>query len=227
MTALVFLVLMGVASIPVVGGLGVYVLSPFLVAGYFAAARAGESGEPVTFLYLGTGFRQAGKGLFVIGLAYLLTTLFIFKIVLTLTGGNLQTIVENAQSPASMDPAATERMLREDLPALSLGMLMFIPLLMATWFSPGLVLFEGFGPAKAMWWSPWACAVNWRPLVFYTLIVVLVGMVAIVIPLGLGLLVFLPWTLTSTFAAYRQIFVSGENPDPPHPVLHGDNTPDA
>jgi uncharacterized membrane protein len=57
-----------------------------------------------------------------------------------------------------------------------------------------------------MWWSLWACWVNWRPILVYSLILGIAGMVALMIPFGLGLLVFLPWTLTSTYAAYQDIF---------------------
>lgn len=209
MTALVFLVLMGVGRLPWAGGIAVYLLSPFIVAGYLSASRAGAEGEPVTFLHLGAGFREARQALLVMGAAYALATYLIFHLVGFLTGADLAALMQQLQKPDTLDPAEAERLLDAVLPALGLGTLLLAPLLMATWFSPGLVLFHGFPAGKAMWWSLWACAVNWRPLLYYSAILGLFGLVAMLIPLGLGLLVFLPWTLTSTYAAYRDIFTPG------------------
>jgi hypothetical protein len=210
MTALVFLVLMVLGMLPLAGGFLVHVLSPFVVAGFLAASRGGSQGEPVTFVFLGAGWREGRNALLVIGVAYMLATLLIFNLVGFLTGGDLETLLRQAQMPGALTPEEAERMVATALPALSLGTLLFAPLLMATWFSPGLVLFERFPPGRALWWSLWACAVNWRPILYYSLILGLAGVVAVLIPFGLGLLVFVPWTLTSTYAAYRDIFVPVE-----------------
>jgi hypothetical protein len=206
MTALVFLVLMAVGMVPVVGVLAVHVLSPFIVAGYLAASRGGSAGEPVSFIYLGAGWHQGRHNLLLIGVAYMLATLLIFHLVKLLTGGDMESLLIQAQNPAALTPEQAEHILATALPAMGLGSLLFAPLLMATWFAPGLVLFEGFPAGRSMWWSLWACWVNWRPILLYSLILALAGMVALLIPFGLGLLVFLPWTLTSTYAAYQDIF---------------------
>ncbi|MEW5771336.1 MAG: BPSS1780 family membrane protein [Pseudomonadota bacterium] len=215
MTALVFLVLMGLGVLPFLGGLLVHVLSPFVVAGFLAASRAGLAGEPVTFLYLGAGFQQARNGLFVIGLAYMLATLLVFRAVAFFTGGDLDQLMAQLQNPHALSPEEAEALVRQVMPTLALGSLLLVPLLMATWFSPALVLFEGFAPGKAVWWSLWACGVNWRPLFVYSSLLALAGMAAVVIPFGLGLLVFIPLTLTSTYMAYRDIFAPvGEDAAP-------------
>jgi hypothetical protein len=214
MTALVFLVLMGVGMLPVAGALLVHVLSPFIVAGYLAASRAGSQGEPVTFLYLTAGWREGRIALLVIGGVYMLSTLLILNLVSFFTGGDLEALLRQAQNPAALSPEEAERMVSTAMPALGLGTLLFAPLLMATWFSPGLALFERFPPGRALWWSLWCCTVNWRPIFYYSLILGMAGVVAVLIPFGLGLLVFLPWTLTSTYAAYRDLFVPVEGGAP-------------
>ena len=206
MTALVFLVLLGVGALPYVGGFLVHALSPFIVAGFLAASRAGRNGEVVTFLYLGAGLNQGRNNLLIIGLAYMLATLLVFRAVTFFTGGDLSLLMAQVEQPHQLTPEEAEALLQGILPTLALGSLLMTPLLMATWFSPGLAHFEGFSPVKAMWWSLWACAVNWRPLLVYTSILALLGIVAVMIPFGLGLLVFIPWTLTSTYAAYEDIY---------------------
>jgi hypothetical protein len=210
MTALVFLVLMAVSMVPVLGLLAVHVLSPFIVAGYLAASRGGSSGEPVSFIYLAAGWRENRASLLSIGVVYMAATLLIFQLVKFFTGGDMEALLIQAQNPAALTPEQAERILATALPAMSLGSLLFAPLLMATWFAPGLALFEGFPPGRAMWWSLWACWVNWRPILVYSLILGFAAMLALMIPFGLGLLVFLPWTLTSTYAAYQDIFSPAE-----------------
>lgn len=224
MTALVFMLLMALGLLPHVGGLAVYLLSPFLVAGYLAASRASEAGEPVTFIYLGAGMASGYRSLLGIGITYLIATLVVFQIVHYATGANLEAILAQAQHPKPMTPEEAEALLGQALPALSLGTLLLAPLLMATWFSPGLAHFEAFPASKAMWWSLWACWVNWRPILYYSLLLGLVGVLALLIPFGLGLLVFLPVTLASTYAAYRDIFVPIEPAETPPP--EADAAPD-
>lgn len=215
MTAMAFMAVLGVALIPYVGGFLGYVVSPFLVAGYLAASRASEKGETVTFLYLGAGSARGHNALFGIGVAYLAASLLVFQVVLWFTGADLQAVMAQAQNPQDLTPEQAREITQTALPALGLGLLLLAPLLMATWFSPGLAHFEEYPAGKAMWWSLWACWVNWQPILSYSLLLALAGMIALFIPLGLGLLVFIPVTLASTYAAYRDIFlpITPEIPD--------------
>jgi len=206
MTALVFLILMGVGAIPHLGPIILHALSPFVVAGFLAASRAAKQGEVVNFLYLGHGFRESLQGLLLLGVAYMVCMFLIFKLVAFFTGGDLGLLTKQIENPNQLTPQEAEMLLQGIMPSLLLGSLFLVPLLMATWFSPGLILFESFPPAKAAWWSGWACLVNWRPILVYSLSLSVMGMIALMIPLGLGLLIFIPWTLTSTYAAYEDIF---------------------
>lgn len=207
MTALVFLLLMLLGALPYVGGFLIHALSPFIVAGYLAASRAGSRGEPVTFVFLGAGLGQGRDSLLVMGLAYMLASLLVFRGVAFFTGADLSLLTAQVQDPHALTPEEARALLDGILPAMGLGVLLMTPLLMATWFSPGLAHFENFRPWKAMWWSLWACAVNWRPILVYSSLLGLLAMVALIIPFGLGLLVFIPLALISTYAAYRDIFV--------------------
>jgi hypothetical protein len=210
MTALVFLVLMALGMLPLAGGFLVHVLSPFVVAGFLAASRGGSQGEPVTFVFLGAGWREGRNALLVIGVAYMLAALLIFNLVGFLTGGDLEALLRQAQNARRPDtrggrargghrPAGPEPG-HAAVRAPAHGHLVFP--------RPGAV--RALSAGRALWWSLWACAVNWRPILYYSLMLGLAGVVAVLIPFGLGLLVFVPWTLTSTYAAYRDIFVPVE-----------------
>lgn len=207
MTALVFLALLGIGVLPYLGGPLIHILSPFVVAGFMAASQSAQRGELVNFLYLGAGFQAGRDSLFIIGLLYMLGSLLVFRLVAVWSGGDMTVLMTQIENPQSLSRSELEAMLDGLLPALALGSLLMVPLLMATWFSPALAHFDGFRPIQAMWWSLWACAVNWRPLLLYSTVLALLGIAAMVIPFGLGLLVFIPLTLTSTYVAYRDIFV--------------------
>ena len=217
MTALVFLVLMAVGMVPLAGLVAVHMLSPFIVAGYMAASRGGSRGETVSFIYLAAGWRENPNRntLLLVGALYMLGTLLIFQLVKYFTDGDMQALLQQTQNPAAMTPEQAEQILATALPAMALGTLLFAPLLMATWFAPALVLFETFPAGKSLWWSLWACWMNWRSILLYSLILGMIGMVALILPFGLGLLIFVPWTLTSTYAAYEDIFLRVEPADPP------------
>lgn len=211
MTAAAFLAIMFASQIPYVGHYLVELLSPLLVAGYMAACRAAEEKQPVTFLHLAAGFSQARFPLLVVGGIYLLGALLIDVIMRALGGQGLQDMLQLAQKPQDMSPEQAQELLSGALPVLMLGMLMYTPLLLATWFAPALILFDAYKPVNAMWWSLWTCTVNWRPLALYTLVLGTVGLLALLIPFGLGLLVFMPWAMISTYAAYRALFVPLES----------------
>lgn len=213
MTALVFMVVIGINMIPGIGQFAIELLSPFLVAGYFSASRAALAGEPVTFIHLGAGVQSGRVSLLRIGVAYLAGSLLVFALIDLITGNDLRELLRQAQDPAALSPEEMNQIVKAALPAMLLGTVLLAPLLMATWFAPGLALFDGFPAGRALWWSLWACWVNWRPLLYYSLVLGALGMLALIIPFGLGLLVFLPLTLISTYAGYRMIFAFVEPPE--------------
>ena len=208
MTAAAFLVIVGMTMLPYVGGPLVELLSPVLVAGYMLASRAAERGEPVTFLHLAGGFRENLPAMLVMGAVYLVAGILVTQVMNLIGGASLQDMIRLAQDPSSGSPEQARAVLNQSLPALLFGLAMYTPLLMATWFAPALVVFRGFSPINALWWSLWVCFANWRPVGLYSLSMGALGVLAFLIPFGLGLLVLLPWAMTSTYIAYGQLFVS-------------------
>ncbi|MBI5937093.1 MAG: hypothetical protein HY850_04525 [Betaproteobacteria bacterium] len=208
-----------VGMIPYAGSIAVEGLSPFLVAGFMVASRAAGAKAPFSFYMFVEGFRDAPKQLAAIGAVYLVASLIAELAMRALGGEGFKLLFDLARSrPETLDPAQAELILHQALPALAAGMLILTPALLATWFAPALVLFDGFSPFKAMYWSLWACAVNWRPMLIYGLWLTLAAVVAILIPFGLGLLVFVPVAMASTYIAYSELFVSAE------PVVEAEQT---
>jgi hypothetical protein len=176
------------------------------------AARAAEQGEPVTFIFLGEGARRHTRPLLTIGLIYLCAGLLINQVMHMLGGASLQEMMRMAQDPAGLSPEQARALLDQSLPALFAGLLLYTPLLMATWFAPALVVFADFSPGNALWWSIWTSFANWRPVLLYSLVMGAIATLAMLVPFGLGLLVFLPWAMTSTYFAYTRLFVVNTDP---------------
>jgi uncharacterized membrane protein len=84
-------------------------------------------------------------------------------------------------------------------------MALVVPLLMAYWFAPALVVLHGMAPLDAMKASFVACLRHVVPSLVYG-VVMMVFLVIAMIPIGLGLFVWVPLFFTSTYAAYRAIF---------------------
>jgi uncharacterized membrane protein len=82
-----------------------------------------------------------------------------------------------------------------------------VPLLMAVWFAPALVIFHDLGPTQAMKDSFTGCLRNIVPFLLYSVIWLVLSIIAS-IPLGLGWLVLGPMTAASIYTAYRDIYLA-------------------
>jgi len=83
---------------------------------------------------------------------------------------------------------------------------LMLPLIMALWFAPALVVFHDVQPMAAMKSSFQGCLRNIVPFLVYGVVGFLLAIVAL-IPLGLGLLVYGPLIWGTMYVGYRDIFV--------------------
>jgi len=86
-----------------------------------------------------------------------------------------------------------------------IGLLLIVPITMAWWFAPALVMFDGMAPLEAMKSSYMACLHNWVSLSIQGILVFVLIIIA-AITLGLGLLVLVPVATASIFISYRDIY---------------------
>ncbi|MFK7888492.1 MAG: BPSS1780 family membrane protein [Gammaproteobacteria bacterium] len=86
------------------------------------------------------------------------------------------------------------------------GMLIMIPLMMATWFAPALIAIHDVSVIEAMKLSFVGCLKNMLPLTLYGLIALVLYILG-AIPLALGLFVVIPTLLASMYTSYKDIFV--------------------
>ena len=188
-TALVILYLFGLmllASVPLLG-LGIAaVLVPFGTLGLAAAGREAEAGRvPLPALLLeGWRIQPARLPLLRLGLLQAGLMLLVNLVVGLLAADAIEQwkVVDGQIDPAS---------LMENIPwdALAAGALLYVPALMATWYSPMLIGWGSMPVGKAVFYSFFAC---WRNRgAFVVLGLLLFGLIAAAAFLAAQLLVLL------------------------------------
>jgi uncharacterized membrane protein len=192
-----------VSLVPIVGWMVDNVLVPVLLGGLMLGCQRIERGEAFSVSDLFSGFTHRAGPLMLLGLLYLLASVLIFVVVLVFFGATMMPYflpgLTHATPPAIPD-------LRLLLLAVLVMLALTIPLYMAIWFAPALVVFHDVKPAAAMRASFGACARNFVPFLVYGVVTFVIAIVA-TIPLGLGWLAFMPVLWASEYAGYRDIYI--------------------
>jgi hypothetical protein len=217
---LLFGAVMAIGLIPLVGGSLSDLASPLLVAGFMAAYRALDEDRELELPNFLAGVRGPLIPLMTVGAVQLLGALVIGQIMLAM-GFDPQAIMDAAKS-GKASPAEMQDMMNLALPAVLVGMVLFTPLLMATWFAPALILFGGARPVMALRVSLKAVAKNWAAMLTNSLALGLLLFIAALVPMLLGLLVAMPVLFGSLYASYQAIFAVWAD-DTAVPVQAGDS----
>ena len=207
-----FGVVMALGLIPAVGGTLSDLASPLMVAGFLAAYRVIDDDSELELPHFLAGVRGPAIPLMAVGAVQLLGTLLIGKVMLGM-GFDPKAVMAAAQS--QKDPAEMQAVLNQALPAVLTGFLLFIPLIMATWLAPALILFGGARPATALGVSLKAVARNWLAMSVNGLTLGLLLFLAALVPMLLGLLVAMPIVFGSLYASYQAIFAVWADEDAP------------
>jgi hypothetical protein len=186
---------MGLSIIPLIGPIMLNLLAPVFMAGFMLGCRALESGEELELNHLFAGFKRNTAQLVTVGGIYLTGIIVIVGLIALGGGGAL--MAKHKEIAAAMDSKVL-------LAALT-GLALLLPLVMAYWFAPTLVVLHDMKAMDAMKLSFNACLRNIVPFLLYSLISMLLMLLAM-IPLGLGLLVMIPTMTASLYVSYKDIF---------------------
>lgn len=197
-----FVIFVVLAFIPVVGSLASFVLSPVFAAGVLTGCRAIQEGHELEIGHLFAGFREKFAPLVTVGVIYLGASIVIALVVGLATGASIFALFAGG-TPEAATPAA----LMSVLLAVLVMFALLVPVIMAVWFAPALVLFHGKGAVEAMKESFTGCLRNIVPFLIYGVVMMVFGVLA-AIPLGLGWLVLGPVLCTSFFASYEDIYLT-------------------
>ena len=193
-----------ISIVPIIGNIASTVLSPVLAAGLMAACQAQDRGGAPTFNHLFAGFGDRLVPLVIVGLLYLVGTLIILMIVAAVVVATIG-MAGLSSLWQGVDVGTLATLGAGAFFAVLIGTLCALPLLMAYWFAPPLVMLRNEEPVAAMKASFAASLVNIWPLTIYGLIGIVLVIVA-TIPFGLGWFVLCPVIATSIYASYKDIF---------------------
>jgi hypothetical protein len=220
--ALVFaywLIMTLVSIVPLVGVAAASVLVPAFSVGFMAAARAAARRGPLELALLFEGFRHHLRSQIILGVVYLACLGLVLAATTLADGGALAGWMLAGRRPE-------DEVLQSDdfLAALACAAALYAPVLMMFWFAPPLAAWHGVGAGKALFFSFFACLMNWRAFLAYGAVTALVALalplvalsalmlvsfkapvMSLVFPL---LIVLLPTLFASFYASYRDIFGS-------------------
>lgn len=189
--------------IPVIGTLIFQLIAPALTAGLILGCDAQKQGEELEIAHLLAGFKSHGAQLITIGGIYL-TGMLIIAAIVGFLGGEPLILALTAGHPDAKSIAASNLMSIGALPVL-VGLALLLPLLMAYWFAPALIVFGNMSPVAAMKTSLVASSNNFAPFLVYG--VITFGLLILAtLPLMLGFLVMIPIAFISYYTSFQDVF---------------------
>jgi hypothetical protein len=225
-----------VSLFPYIGILAALILVPGFSVAFMAASRACERGESFGLSLIFAGFREQARGELVLGVMYLLMMALVLVSSTLADDGALARWMVTGARPAN-------EVIQSDgfLLALAITATLYMPVMMLMWFAPILVAWHAMPVGKSLFFSLFACLMNWRaftmygvasalvlivvPLMALTVLLVVTGgtlrpsLMAIMFPLVFSLM---PVMFASFYASYRDIFA-----EPEHPVQERTGEPPA
>src|SRR5207237_7043220 len=143
MVVVLLLIIIVAHLIPFIGAVAIQILWPVFVGGLMIASRTIEGGGQARFSHLFAGFQQRTGTLVTLGVVWLVVSFLIVAVVVGITGVSVFALM--SASPEQVFAAAATALL-----AALLILALMLPLVMATWFAPALIVFHGLGVGAAM-----------------------------------------------------------------------------
>ena len=204
-----FIIIMILAVIPLVN-MALSIFTPVFFGGFMLGCAAIARGEELRIDHLFEGFQKhfgslAIVGLITLGAWFVLTMMIVIVAFIALGLGGLGAMMSGGGSGqlASAMMAGGLVMVVLVLVGVALG----IPIAMAGWFAPALVVFHNMSPIDAMKASFFGCLKNVVPFLIYGLLWLVFAVVAS-IPILLGWFVLVPVVIASVYASYEDIYLS-------------------
>jgi uncharacterized membrane protein len=191
-------IIIPISLIPVIGSVVSTLIAPVFAAGMMWGCKALVQKEDLEINHLFEGFKKNTAQLISVGGIYMLSLLVIaVMVVMSLDKETIELLMKGQEVSPEQASAIV-------LPIL-IAMLFIMPILMAYWYAPVLVGLHNLTATEAMKLSFLACLKNMLPFLVYSLIFMVILVVAI-IPFGLGLIVVVPVMITSLYTSYVDVF---------------------
>ena len=192
-------ILLVLAFIPLLGAVATFLLMPLFLGGLMLGCRALQGGGELEVGHLFAGFKEHTGNLIVLGALAIGGWVIVMLPVIAIVGAGA--IFGMMRGDAAGVAAIGGSFLLAGLVAMALS----IPIYMALWFAPALVVLRGLAPVAAVKESFFGCLKNIVPFLIYGIVMLVLGILA-AIPLALGWLVLGPVAVASIYVAYRDIY---------------------
>lgn len=193
------IVVMGFSFLPFLAWIP-SLLATFFVASLAYIAYEVEMGEAVNFADLFVSFEHnLSQQILLILLYWVGVVAIVVPMVFLFVGLNLGAVVSGSSDPSQSVLTIILMFL--------LGFFLMIPLIMAMWFAPVLILFHEMRAVEAMKLSFKACLANILPFLVYGLVMTVL-MILAALPLGLGYFVMLPLMFIIIYVSYKDILMT-------------------
>lgn len=201
------------AMVPVIGQVALAVFYPGLIAGLMAGARKVKKNGELELTDLFSAFSKNMKPIVTVGVIGLVLSLLVGGIMM-LMGYKEPPMPASGQAP---DIAALQEYLSTIALPILVGLALLIPVQMALWFAPPLLIFNpAMSAIDAIKWSFYACVANVVPFLIYGLVLVGLSML-LPFTLFLGTIVLIPVMIISIYTAYEDIFDETDAPQAINP----------
>jgi len=199
LVVILFVILVVLAFIPLLGAVATFLIMPVFVGGLLLGCRALEGGGELEVAHLFAGFKAHTGNLIVLGALAIAGWIVVMLPVVVIGGAGA--FLAALRGDAAGVAALGGSFMLAWLVALALS----IPIYMALWFAPALVVLREMAPVEAIKESFLGCLKNILPFLVYSIVLMVLGIVA-AIPLGLGWLVLGPTLIASVYVSYRDIY---------------------
>lgn len=188
--------------VPYLGSLVGILTVPVFVAGIMVGCRQLDLNGKLELEYLFYGFKKSTIPLITVGGIYLIGDVLITGFFM-LRGGDA--VIDMWLHGKRFNEAELAGVANDILSASLFSLLLTIPLLMAIWFAPMLVIFEKMPPLIAIRKSFFACLKNLFAFQVYFITLFILALLA-AIPYGLGFIIWFPVSFASAYVSYKDIF---------------------
>ena len=191
-----FIIMIVLAFIPILGQIASALLMYVFIGGFMLGCKAQADGQDFTVSHLFAGFSNNAGKLIVLSVLY---TIIAF-VIMGLTMGSAYFAMISGGSPEALAQDPMQFAL-----SFLIALAILIPVAMAFWFAPVLVVINNVSIGSALKLSFVGCLKNIIPFLVYGILALILYIVAC-IPFFLGLLVLIPTMIASMFAAYQSIY---------------------
>ncbi|MBF0225015.1 MAG: hypothetical protein HQK76_06125 [Desulfobacterales bacterium] len=166
---------------------------PVFIGGIMSGCYAQNNGYSLKVKHLFTGFNDNISSLMIIGGFNLLGTIIIVSFIVILgiivNGSDFLKVIATLQEGNQINPETARQLIIFGIIAFLVGVALFTPLIMATWFAPVLITLHSLRPLSAIRLSFMGCVRNMLSYLVYGLVFLIILLTPLIIPMGLAFLV--------------------------------------